>query len=126
MNPVMMRGGPGPGGYLHAANGLDQEELQALRFFKGEIPYGQSNRNVRYYYQSVLRIPDVYSGSRNRLFSIPDPKFSIPDPGSTSKTLDLLFLSPTRELFVIFLLTQLLNFRWKWYGMYFVPYLVMF
>jgi hypothetical protein len=37
MNPVMMRGGPGPGGYLHAANGLDQEELQALRFFKGEI-----------------------------------------------------------------------------------------
>jgi hypothetical protein len=37
MNPVMMRGGPGPGGYLHAANGLDQEELQALRFFKGEM-----------------------------------------------------------------------------------------
>jgi hypothetical protein len=33
MMPVAMRG-PGPGGY-HAANGLDQEDLQALRDFKG-------------------------------------------------------------------------------------------
>jgi hypothetical protein len=31
---------------------------------------------------SVLCIRDVYRGSRIRIFSIPDPNFSIPDPGS--------------------------------------------
>jgi hypothetical protein len=39
----------------------------------------------------VLRIRDVYPGSRIRLFSIPDPgsELSIPDPGSTSKNLSI-------------------------------------
>jgi hypothetical protein len=38
---------------------------------------------------SVLRIRDVYPGSRIRIFSIPDPGSrvkKIPDPGSASKT----------------------------------------
>jgi hypothetical protein len=48
----------------------------------------------------VLRIRDVYPGSRIRLFSIPDPgselfpsrirTVSIPDPGSSSKNLSIL------------------------------------
>ncbi len=57
MNPVMMRGGPGPGGYLHAANGLDQEELQALRFFKGEM--SKATRIVNTIKQALFRIRNV-------------------------------------------------------------------
>jgi hypothetical protein len=40
----------------------------------------------------VLRIRDVYPGSRIRIFpsQIPDPNFSIPDPGSASKNLRIL------------------------------------
>jgi hypothetical protein len=38
----------------------------------------------------VLRIRDVYPGSRIRLFSIPDPHISIPDPRSASKNLSIL------------------------------------
>jgi hypothetical protein len=46
--------------------------------------------------KSVLRIWDVYPGSRIRLFSIPDPgsprirTVSIPDPGSSSKNFNIL------------------------------------
>jgi 3-hydroxy-3-methylglutaryl CoA synthase len=38
--------------------------------------------------QSVLRIRDVYPGSRIQLFSIPDPNFF--HPGSASKNLGIL------------------------------------
>jgi hypothetical protein len=34
---------------------------------------------------AVLRIRDVYQKSGIQLFSIPDPNFSIPDPGPASK-----------------------------------------
>ncbi len=45
--------------------------------------------------KAVLRIRDVYPGSRIRLFSIPDPESElypsrIPDPGSSSKNLSIL------------------------------------
>ncbi len=40
--------------------------------------------------KTVLRIRDVYPGSRIRLFTIPDPNFFHTDPCSTSKILNIL------------------------------------
>jgi hypothetical protein len=42
------------------------------------------------YLKAVLRIRDVYPGSKIRNLYILDPNFSIPDPGSASKNLTVL------------------------------------
>jgi hypothetical protein len=53
----------------------------------------------------VLRIRDVYPGSRIRLFSIPDPESElspsrIPDPGSSSKNLSILTPKKAKKWFL--------------------------
>jgi hypothetical protein len=52
-------------------------------------------------YRSVLRIRDVYPGSRIRLFSIPDPgsrirTVSIPDPGSRILIKEFKYFNPKK------------------------------
>ncbi len=59
----------------------------------------------KHLWQSVLRIRDVYPGSRIRLFSIPDPRsrirtVSIPDPGSSSKNLSILTAKKAKKWFL--------------------------
>jgi hypothetical protein len=54
---------------------------------------------------TVLRIRDVYPGSRIRLFFIPDPGSElspsrIPDPGSSSKNLSILTQKKTKKWFL--------------------------
>jgi len=54
---------------------------------------------------AVLRIRDVYPGSRIRLFSIPDPGSElspsrIPDPGSSSKNLSILTPKKAKKWFL--------------------------
>jgi hypothetical protein len=54
--------------------------------------------------KEVLRIRDVYPGSRIRLFTIPDPGFEvtpsrIQDPGSLSKNLSILTPKKTKNGF---------------------------
>jgi hypothetical protein len=57
--------------------------------------------------QPVLRIRDVYPGSRIQLFSIPDPKclhpgsqIPVSDPGSSSKNLSILTPKKPKKLFL--------------------------
>jgi hypothetical protein len=56
-------------------------------------------------YLPVLRIRDVYPGSRIRLFTIPDPGSElspsrIPDPGSSSKNLSILTPKKAKKWFL--------------------------
>jgi hypothetical protein len=56
-------------------------------------------------FASVLRIRDVYPGSRIRIFSIPDSgsrirTVSIPDPGSASKNLSILTPKKPKKWFL--------------------------
>ena len=88
-----------------------------------QIPYAfeSESRSCNFYFQfsshlfgkkinnfiAVLRIRDVYLGSRIRLFYIPDPNFSItdpnfsiPDPGSASKKLSVVTKKVISKLYL--------------------------
>jgi hypothetical protein len=58
--------------------------MELLLFLRIDPHFHLMGIRILIFIFAVLRIWDFYPGSRIRLFSIPDPYFSIPDPGSNT------------------------------------------
>jgi hypothetical protein len=73
--------------HLQLTKQFTDQRLHECRYKHFEEGFGKDLQNYEVF-SSVLRIRDVYPGSRIRLFSIPDPNCL--HPGSASKNLSIL------------------------------------
>jgi hypothetical protein len=85
--------------YKERCSGVDNVEGAARMFIKLPSCKGVEIEVLNRVEHAVLRIRDVYPGSRIRIFSIPDPNFF--HPRSASKNLSILTQRIVSKLSVI-------------------------